>query len=191
MLGIDLPSWNAEEWAQVASAFFAAVAAFAAWATVFRASRDRRRASWPDLHVEFLGDLVREEVRLTVVNYGGPAREVRVFGVAGNFGFGGYTEPSTYWQPGERRTFRVHVPVVDGENQIMVEGRDMAKRYIFVSTVGGASYRWRHWTRKRSAETVWRRLFPGIPAPDETGQGLVRVELIEREVAGRLSRTTS
>jgi hypothetical protein len=81
--------------------------------------------------------------------------------VVGAFGFRGYTEPSTYWQPGERRTFRLHVPPIAGESQIMVVGRDMAKRQLFAATYGGATHRARH--------------------------GPMRVEVIERDVAGRLS----
>jgi hypothetical protein len=51
LLGLKLPSWSAADWGQVLSALFTAIAAFAAWVTVFRFERDRRRSSWPDLHV--------------------------------------------------------------------------------------------------------------------------------------------
>jgi hypothetical protein len=120
-----------------------------------------------------------------VLNYGGPAREVSVWGVVGAFGFGGYTEPSTYWQPGERRTFRLHVPPIAGESQIMVVGRDMAKRQLFAATYGGATCRWRIWKlRTLSTGDIWRRLFPETP---EARHGPMRVEVIERDVAGRLS----
>ena len=110
MLGIDFDPWNTDEWAQVTSALFTALAALAASATVLRIGRDRRRSTWPELHVELIGDKPGNQVRLTIVNHGGPAREVAAWGVVGEFGFGGYTEPSTYWQPGERRTFLVHMP---------------------------------------------------------------------------------
>jgi hypothetical protein len=189
LLGIDFPSWSAAEWAQVTSALFTALAALAAWAAVFRIARDRRRSSWPDLHVELIVDKRRDEVRLTVVNYGGPAREVRVWGIFGDFGFGGYLEPSTYWQPGERRTFHLQVPPMRLEEvPIFVEGRDMAKRYLFVGTYGGATYRWPlRKATKLSAEAEWKKLFPDTPSPAEARHTPMDIELIEREVGGRLS----
>ena len=181
-LSLDLPSWSAADWAQVTSAFFTAVAALAALATVVLLVRDRRRTSWPDLHVEVIVDKPDQEVRLTVVNYGGPAREVRLWGVVGAFGFGGNTEPSTFWQPGERRTFHLHVPpdAMPEESSIFVEGRDMAKRHVFVTTYGGATYRWPlRKATKLSPRKEWERIFPDSPSP--------RVEVIEREVGGRVS----
>jgi hypothetical protein len=189
VLGLKLPSWSAADWGQVLSALFTAIAAFAAWVTVFRFERDRRRSSWPDLHVEYIVDIPGEQVRLTVINYGGPAREVRVFGLVADFGFLGYLEPSTYWQPGERRTFRVHMPPSRTEKaEVMVEGRDMKKRYVFVATWGGATYRWRQrpW-RKLSAQIIWQRLFPDSPIPLDAKHTPMRVELLEREIAGRIS----
>jgi hypothetical protein len=189
VFGIDFSSWSTAEWAEVLSAVFTAVAAGAAWATVFRFERDRRRSSWPDLHCELVVDMPHQQVRLTVVNYGGPAREVNIYGVAAGFGFMGTLEPSGYWQPGERRTFHVHMPpALDDEAKVFVEGRDMAKRHLFVATIGGATYRWPLWRARRlSAEREWRKLFPGSPNPLDA-QGPMRVEVIEREVAGRVVR---
>ena len=185
MLGIDFPDLNTAEWAQVVSAAFTALAALAAWATVFRIGRDRRRSSWPELHVEVVVDVPGKEVRLSVLNLGGAAREVSIWGIVADFGFGGSTEPSTYWQPGERRTFRLHVPPLAGvEARVFVVGRDMAKRYIFVTTFGGATYRWRWRFRRLSTEKIWKRLFPGTPNPTEVKHAPMRVEVIEREVVG-------
>jgi hypothetical protein len=192
VFGLDFSSWTPGDWGQVLSALFTAVAALAAWATVVRAGRDRRRSSWPDLHVEVIVDIPGNEVRLTIVNYGGPAREVRVWGVVGDFGFGGNTEPSTFWQPGERRTFHLHVPpeAMPEESAIFVEGRDMAKRHLFITTYGGATYRWPlRKAKKLSAAKEWEQLFPNSPGPHEVKYKMVRVELIEREVGGRVSAT--
>jgi len=102
------------------SALFTAVAALAAWAAVSRAERESRRSSWPDAPRRSNVDKLANQTRLTVVNYGGPAR---------------YTEASTFWQP-EFRTFHLHGPpeAMPEESAIFVEGRDMAKRHLFVTT---------------------------------------------------------
>jgi hypothetical protein len=75
------------------------------------------------------------------------------------------------------------------KSNILVEGRDMAKRYVFVTTYGGATYRWPLRTAKKlSAEKEWARRFPDSPSPLDVQHGPMRVELIEREVLGRVSR---
>jgi hypothetical protein len=172
------------DWAQVASALFAAVAAGAAWWTVFRAERDRREAAYPDLHVELLGDRPKDEMRLTVVNLGGPGREVKVMGTVGEYGFYSLTSPSTYWQPGERRVWLLAMPVVDAPSaNVVVESRDMRKQWLFATTFGGAYYRWPlRKAKKRSAESTWRELFPGQPGPLEVPKTPVDLELVERTV---------
>lgn len=130
--------------AQVGSAVFTALAALAALATVVRAERDRRDRALPDLHVEVVQDLGAGQVRAYVVNYGGPAREVRIYGVLGAIGFGGPIGPTTYWRPGESRTLLLGAPV-NSEVEIsyvLVEGRDGAsatcscRRLAELSTAG-------------------------------------------------------
>lgn len=183
LLGIDSAAWSAGDWAQVLSAVFTALAAFAAWASVFRVERDRRRRGWPDPHVELLVDLRDQEVRLTVVNHGGPAREVSVFGVLGDYGFAGLVPPGSYWQPGERRVLRISMPpVTDAEvARVFVEARDMAKKYLFVGTHGGASHRWPlRKAKKLSAAKEWEKLFPGFPGPLDVRYTPMNLEVIER-----------
>lgn len=62
---------------------------------------------------------------------------------------------------------------------VMVEGRDVRKRHLFVATVGGATYRWPlRKAKKLSTQLVFRRLFPEAGSPlDMT---LVRYDVIER-----------
>jgi hypothetical protein len=93
------------DWAQVGSAFFTALTALAAFAAVVRVERDRWRQTLPDLYMEVLTDVPNDQMRVTIVNHGGPAREVRVMGTIGTFGFYGITPPMTYWRPGESRAF--------------------------------------------------------------------------------------
>lgn len=167
--------------AQVGSAVFTALAALAALATVVRAERDRRDRALPDLHVEVVQDLGAGQVRAYVVNYGGPAREVRIYGVLGAIGFGGPIGPTTYWRPGESRTLLLGAPVnskVD-MSYVLVEGRDVRKRYLFVSTVGGAKHRWPlRKAKKLSAEAVFGRLFPEVGSP--LNATLVPYDVLER-----------
>lgn len=170
------------EVAQVGSAVFAAIAAFAALATVMRAEHDRRDRALPDLHVEVVQDLGAAQVRAYVVNYGGPAREVRVFGVLGRVGFGGDIGPTSYWRPGESRTVVLGAPPDTGVAlaYVFVEGRDVRKRYLFVATVGGATYRWPlRKAKKISSEDIFRRLFPEVGTPLHASN-LVPYEVTER-----------
>ena len=156
------------DWAQVVGATFTALAAFAALATVVRAEHDRRDRQLPDLHIEVVQDLAASQVRAYVVNYGGPAREVTIAGVLGGHGFAGQLGPTTYWRPGESRTVILGMPV-DTEAtvaHVMVEGRDVRKRYLFAATVGGATYRWPlRQAKKLSRDLVFRLLFPEVGSP--------------------------
>lgn len=182
-ISVPLPDWSPGDWGQILGAVFTAIAALAAWATVASAARDRRRAAWPSLHVELLMDMPNQEVRLTVLNYGGPAREVRVLGTIGDFGIAGFVPPSTYWRPGEWRVLKVSMPIVKvDEIQLFVEGRDMAKRYVFVTTYGGKSYRWSlKKAEKMSVLDEWKELFPGLPDPLSVPHAPMDLELLERK----------
>lgn len=116
------------EWAQIAIALFTAVTALAALLSVRRVEQDRRARLIPELHIEILCDIPNNEMRLTVVNLGAPAREVRVMGTVGDFGFFHPTPPTTYWQEGESRTYRISMPVLPGvEAQAFVEARDLGR----------------------------------------------------------------
>jgi hypothetical protein len=69
-----LPDWTTPEWAQVAGAFFAAVAAGAAWASVRHGQRIWRSSLLPALHVQgvFVSYGFRgERMRYVVQNAGG------------------------------------------------------------------------------------------------------------------------
>lgn len=169
------------DWAQVASAFFTVLAALAAFSSVARVERDRWRRTLPDLHLEVLGDQKNQEMRLTIINHGGPAREVRVMGVIRDFGFFGIVPPSSYWRSGESRTVRLAMPVIDNEVQAFVEGRDMGKQQLVIGTVGGASYRWSlRKAKKLSAREEWSRLFPGAPGPLDVANTPVDMTTVER-----------
>ena len=169
------------DFAEIGSAIFTALAAFAALATVVRAGRDRRDRQLPDLQIEVLQDLEAQQVRAYVVNYGGPAREVTIAGVLGEHGFAGRLGPTTYWRPGESRTVVLGMPVNTEVKlaQVMVEGRDVRKRHLFAATAGGATYRWPlRKAKKLSTELVFRRLFPEVGSPLDAE--LVRYEVVER-----------
>lgn len=64
---------------------------------------DRRARGAPALgqpaaefHIEPLVDLGAQQTRLTIANYGGPAREVQIAGVHGAFGYFGLVGPTAY-----------------------------------------------------------------------------------------------
>jgi hypothetical protein len=122
-------------------------------------------------------------MRLSVVNYGGPAREVRVLGVIGQFGFLGITPPSSYWKPGESRTYELAIPLLADETIFaFVEARDMAKKQLVLSTVGGAIYRWPlRKAKKLSAAKEWRQIFPESPGPLDVPYTPMQIRLLERE----------
>jgi hypothetical protein len=94
------------------------------------------------------------------------------------------TPPTTYWRPGESRTYRISMPLImDVETYAFVEARDLGKRQLVVSTAGGATYRWRLRRAKRlSAQKEWERLFPGRPGPFQVQYTPMAIELIERTI---------
>jgi hypothetical protein len=172
------------DWAQVASALFTALAAGAAFASVFRVERDRWRRTIPEFHIEVLADVPNDEMRMTVVNLAAPAREVRVMGTIGPFGFVHSTPPSTYWRSGESRTYRISMPLMtDAMVYAFVEGRDLGKRQLAVATVGGATYRSPlRRAKKLSAAKEWQRLFPGQAGPLDVQYTPMAIELVERNL---------
>lgn len=169
------------DWAEVAGATFTALAAFAALATVIRVERDRHDRQLPDLQIEVVKDLAAQQVRAYVVNYGGPAREVFIAGVVAGHSFAGELGPTTYWRPGESRTVLLGMPIDTTRDaaHVMVEGRDVRKRYVLAATAGGVTRRWPlRKAKKLSTEQVFRRLFPEVVSPLDAQ--LVRYEVIER-----------
>jgi hypothetical protein len=170
------------DWAQIASAAFTALTALAAYSSVFRVERDRWSRTIPELHIEVLADVPHNEMRMTIVNLGGPAREVRVLGTLGDFGWMNYTPPSTYWRPGETRTYRISMPVLtDQDARAFVEARDLGKKHLVVATVGGATYRWPlRKAKKLSPAKEWDRLFPGSPSPLDVQHTPMAIELVDR-----------
>ena len=181
---LDSSGLSAGDVAEIAAAAFTAVTALAAVASVFRVERDRWRRALPDLHIEILADAVNQEMRMTVANLGGPAREVRVIGTIGAFGWMHHTPPTTYWRPGEMRTYRLSMPLlVDTVACAFVEARDLGKKQLVVATVGGAAYRWPlREALQLSPAKEWERLFPGSPPPTEVTYPQVALELVERIV---------
>jgi hypothetical protein len=132
--------------------------------------------------LEIIGDAVNNEVRMTVVNLGGPAREVRLMGTHGDYGWFTPTPPTTYWHPGEIRTYRLGMPLVrDVDSLAFVEARDLGKKQLVIATVGGATYRWPlRKAKKLSLAKEWERLFPGAPTPLDVPFKQVAVELLEQ-----------
>ncbi len=170
------------DWALVATAGFTALTAVAAMTSVFRVERDRWRRTVPEFHLEILADVPNDEMRMTIVNLGGPAREVRVIGTIGPFGWLHVTPPTAYWRAGETRTYRIAIPLIaDQEARAFVEARDLGKRQLVIATVGGATYRWPlRKAKKLNAAREWAELFPGTPSPLEVLHKPMAIELIER-----------
>lgn len=173
---------TAADWAQIASATFTALTAFAALATVLRVERDRWRQTMPALHIEAVADVPNQQMRLTVINHGGPAREVRVLGTIGDFGFAGSTPPSTYWKSGEVRTYSISMALTtDQEVLAFVEARDLAKKRLLIRTAGGYEQNLSlRKARKLSAEREWHLLFPGKPLPLDVPYAPMKLELLDR-----------
>lgn len=170
------------EWAQLGTAGFTALAAFAALGTVLRAEVDRRDRRLPDFYIEPMHDLRNDEARLTIVNYGGPAREVKVAGVEGEFGYFGVIGPTSYWRPGESRTIKLAMPPGKAEEALtIVMARDIRMRYVFARTAGGNSERWSlRKAKKMSAEDTFHHFFPESPGPLDVPKTPVDMETVER-----------
>jgi hypothetical protein len=170
------------EWAAIASAAFTALTALAALASVFRIERDRWRQAAPEMHLEILADAVNNEMRMTIANLAAPARDVRIMGTLGGFGWFYPTPPTTYWTSGETRTYRLRMPLIHGEEaQAFVEARDIGKRRLVIATIGGKAYRWSvRKAEKLSPAEEWRRLYPDNPPPTDVQHPQVAIELVER-----------
>jgi hypothetical protein len=173
---------SAGDWAQIAAAAFTALTALAAFASVYRVERDRWRKGIPDFHIELLADAPNNEMRLTIANLGGPARDARVAGTLGDFGWFTPTPPTAYWRTGEVRTYKVNIPVVrDCEACAIVEARDLRMKQLVIATVGGAAYRWPlRQAKELSLRKEWEQLFPGTPTPLDVPYTPMSVELTER-----------
>ena len=171
------------DWAQLAGAAFTAVTAGTALLTVVRAERERRAAKRPELHIEVLQDLGAGQVRATVVNYGGPAREVVFGGTLGEAGFFGPIGPSTYWRSGETRVVLLGMrpdPTED-ESRVIVAGWDMAKSHLVAATTGGARESWPLRKAKRTNMAgTFRHFFPTGPGLGDSPR-LLRYDTIERD----------
>jgi hypothetical protein len=170
------------EWAQIAIALFTAVTALAALLSVRRVEQDRRARLIPELHVEVICDVPNDQMRLIIVNLAASAREVRVMGSIGEFGFTHNTPPTTYWQSGESRTYIISMPVLPRvEAYVFAEARDLGKKFLVVATVGGATYRWNlRQAEKLSPAAEWYKLFPGKPLPLDLKYPQMAIELVER-----------
>ena len=172
------------EWAQVAGALFTAVAALTALLTVIRAERERWDRRVPEFQLEPLRDVDSDEARLTIINYGGQARDVHVAGVEGEFGYYGVIPPTGQWRSGESRTILLAMPAApigDLEAKTVVVSRDLRLRYTLATTAGGNTKRWR--IRKRtelSAADVFAHFFPNSPGPLDVPKTPVRMELSDR-----------
>ena len=121
---------------------------------------------------------------MTVANLGGAAREVRVMETLGEYGWFMPTPPTTYWRPGESRTYRLSMPLItNAVSNAFVEGRDLGKKQLVVTTAGGATYRWPlRKAEKLSASKEWERLFPDAPMPLDVPYAPIAVELVERHL---------
>ncbi len=174
------------EWAQVGAAFFTALAAGVALFTVIRAERDRRSRQLPEFQIESIRDIPNDEARLTIINYGGPAREVWVAGVEGAYGYAGLVPPTAQWRPGESRTIRLSMPTLPEtgaeESKTVVIARDLRMRYTLATTTGGNKKRWRIWKwTKISAASTYEHFFPGEPGPMDVPRSPVHMEVIDRK----------
>ena len=175
-------SLTGADWTQTASTAFAALAALAAWATVVRSERDRKDRRLPDLHVDLIYDMPNQEVRATVVNYGGPACDVRIGGVEGTFGYYGLIGPTSYWRSGEMRTILIAVPPgVNDVNHTYVEGRDVKLRYLFAATTGGIQRRWPlRKAKELSPADLFSEFFPGVTHPIDALHSPILMTTVDR-----------
>jgi hypothetical protein len=172
------------ELAEIGSAGFTALTALAAFASVARVERDRWKSQIPDLHIEVLADIPNDEMRVTIFNLGGAAWDVQTLGVIGPYGWVYLTPPTSFWRAGESRTYTLSMPTLgDQDVYTFVEGRDVRKKHVVITTHGGAVYRWPlRKVRRLSAAKMWQRLFPGIPAPYEATHPQPALELVERHL---------
>jgi hypothetical protein len=160
---------TAADWAQVGSALFAAVAAGASWATVAQARRERKRRETPDIHMRVIQRLPSNEVDIHVVNYGGPAKDVRFCVVESGQVAYGTLPPNGHIDPGEHRTLTTALVAADEKAPAIgyVAGFNLLGDRMFVSSLNGDERRWRFRRRflpdrKTSDHDVLKAFYPDI-----------------------------
>ena len=162
-------SLTAADWAQVGSALFAAVAAGASWATVAQARRERKRRETPDIHMRVIQRMPSNEVDIHVVNYGGPAKDVRFCVIESGQMAYGTLPPNGHLDPNEHRTLTTGLVAADEKAPAIgyIAGFNLAGDRMFVSSLNGAERRWRFRRRllpdrKTTDEDVLKEFYPKI-----------------------------
>lgn len=170
---------SATDWAQIGSAFFTALTALAAFGTILISVRSRQNESFPRLAIDSVVDLDGNQVRIEVTNFGGHAREVRLFLEFDGYGFAGALPNSTTWKRGETRRYLVSMPLPRTRTiHAVVEGRDLRKRYLFAETAGANRKRWpQRRAKTMNAKDVWNEFFPGVPFPTDSPHPFVNLVL--------------
>jgi hypothetical protein len=153
------------EWATVASAALASVAAMAAWASVWQNRRERVAAAVPGLDLEVQQGLGTGKITLHISNNGGAAKKVRFIVIEGGEFVYGHPAPTAVFRPGESRLITTSLKTSGGKTaRGFVAGFDMSGARFYAWTVTGKRLdyrmRGRRAARDLSDQTMIAELYP-------------------------------
>jgi hypothetical protein len=171
------------DWAPVASAALAAVAASASWSSVWQNRRERIAAERPDLHLEVQQSMDTGSIKLNITNNGGPAKYVRFLVVEGNQMVYGHPQPTAMFRAGESR--HIDTPMFGGMEKKpkgFIGAYDMSGSRYYLWPFQGKDkvYRMKGWRRTRksfSDESLMTRLHPGF---NFDAMEVMRYETVDR-----------
>jgi hypothetical protein len=161
------------QWAAVASAAFAAVAALASWAAVWQAREISLSTQLPKLHIVVSENIDTGEIRVHIANdIGGLARDVAFAVVAGGQSCFGSLPPTAMLQPGDSATLVTPLRTSSREIPAIVSCRDSLGR-LHVWAVDGKHRVWprRRWLvrlplgQPKGGDWVFQKFFPDAAAP--------------------------
>jgi hypothetical protein len=172
---------HAAEYAAVASAGLAAVAAAASWSSVWQNRRERVAAQRPDLIIEVSEHLPSHKIFVQIHNNGGTARGVRFCVIEGNFAAYGTPHPTGILRSGESRRIEADLPPTqDRTARGWISGVDVAARHVYATTTKGQQKRYRlKWMRKSMTDARITQDFYGI---DPQQLSLVGHKTIDRQL---------
>lgn len=190
---------HAADYFQLGAAVFTALAAFAAWATVAQAARDRRNSQRPVLHMELVTRLPSGDTFVNVFNEGGTAKLVRFIVLGEGVMCLGNVPPTAVLRRGEHRQIKLGLKSMDDEPIAMVVGIDLNNRFVYARISNGTEHRWRvhrrfPWGKQptRNMDDMLRSFFPDagdvlaltttpywlVPLDDTMGVGAMSTDLV-------------
>lgn len=167
------------DWAPVASAGFAAIAAIASWIAVRQTRRDFVASRKPDLEITLIENMDTGALKIHIQNHGrGSARNVRFIVVEPEAAAVGHLPPNTTLAPGEGRTLLTPMQSSGDRHPVVAAVLcNDGDGYVHIWKVDGRHKCWKlswRWNYSLSDQGIFEKFYPGI---DPFSRPLVRYEV--------------